>query len=157
MCGVVLGVTQEMRDSHTGEVTMIRDLHHCSDAENAAIDMNAYLDPWLALWRAGSLLLVEPWDNALRAYAERAQLLPRRMAALDLDPDKVARAEAPMVRELVERCTACNSPEECEQALRQDPADRAWQTYCPNASALMTLTMLPQFRVRTSDLELEDE
>jgi hypothetical protein len=137
---------------------MTHDLRDYSYAENTAIDTNVYyLDPWLALWRAGSLLLVEPWDNALRAYAERAQLLPRRMAALDLDRDRVARAEAPVVRELVERCTACDSPEQCEQALRQDPADRAWQTYCPNASALMTLTMLPQFRVRTSDLELEDE
>ena len=79
------------------------------------------------------------------------------MAALDLDRDKVARAEAPTVRELVERCTACDSPEQCERALRQDPDDRAWQTYCPNASALIALAKLPQFWLRKNDIALEDE
>jgi hypothetical protein len=100
-----------------------------------------YWEPWLSLWRTSSLLLVEPWDNALRAFAERAQLLPRRMAVLDIDPDKLACVKPSTVRELVERCTACQSPEQCEWDLRQDPANPAWQAYCPNAATLMALAI----------------
>jgi hypothetical protein len=157
MRGIGVGAIRGMRDP--GEATMTHDLRYYSyPGENAGIDTTGhYWEPWLALWRAGSLLLVEPWDNAMRAYAERAQLLPRRMAALDLDRDKLARAEAATVRELVERCTACESPEQCEWDLRQDPADPAWQTYCPNALALMALARLPQFGIRTSDVAFDDE
>jgi hypothetical protein len=110
-----------------------------------------YWEPWLSMWRAGSLLLVEPWDNAMRTFAERAQLLPRRMAALDLDRDKLARVEPRTVRELVERCTACESPEQCARDLRRDPADPAWKAYCPNAATLMALARLPQFGIRATE------
>ena len=98
------------------------------------------------MWRTNALLLVEPWDNAIRAFAERAQFLPRRMAALDLDRDKLARAEPLTARELVERCTACENPERCEWDLREDPANPAWQGYCPNAATLMALASTPAFR-----------
>jgi Family of unknown function (DUF6455) len=119
---------------------------------NAAIDSaDRYWEPWLSMWRTGSLLLVEPWDNAMRAFAERAQLLPHRMAALDLDRDTLARVEPSTVRELVERCTTCESPEQCAWDLRQDPADPAWQAYCPNAAKLMALARLPQFGIRTTE------
>ena len=110
-------------------------------AYNAGIhSASAYWEPWLSMWRTNSLLLVAPWDNALGAFAERAQLLPHRMVALGLDPEKFARAEPCKVRELVERCTACDSPEECEWDLRQDPAGPTWQAYCPNAASLTALT-----------------
>ncbi len=68
----------------------------------------------------------------MRAFTERAQLLPRRMAALDLNADKLAGVKPSTVRELVERCTACESPEQCEWDLRQDAANLAWQAYCPS-------------------------
>ena len=110
-------------------------------AYNAEIhSASSYWEPWLSMWRTNSLLLVAPWDNALSAFAERAQLLPLRMVALGLNPEKLARAEPCKVSELVERCTACDSPEECEWDLRRDPADPTWQTYCPNAASLTALT-----------------
>jgi hypothetical protein len=117
---------------------------------NAAI-ADRYWEPWLSMWRTGSLLLVEPWDNAMRAFAERAQLLPRRMAALGLDRDRLARVEPFTARELVERCTTCESPEKCAWDLQQDPADLAWQAYCPNAAKLMALARLPQFGIWTTE------
>jgi hypothetical protein len=98
------------------------------------------------MWRTNALLLVEPWDNAIRAFAERAQFLPRRMAALGLDRDKLAGVKPFTVRELVERCTTCENPEQCEWDLREDPADPAWQAYCPNAATLMGLAGLPALR-----------
>jgi uncharacterized protein DUF6455 len=113
----------------------------CASGNAAINSAGHYWEPWLSLWRTSSLLLVEPWDNALRAFAERAQLLPRRMAVLDIDPDKLARVKPSTVRELVERCTACQSPEQCEWDLRQDPANPAWQAYCPNAATLMALAI----------------
>jgi len=105
----------------------------------ATISAGRYWEPWLSMWRTNALLLVAPWDNAMCAFAERAQFLPRRMAALDLDVDALARAEPSTVRELVERCTTCESPERCEWDLCQDPANPTWQAYCPNAAALLAL------------------
>ncbi len=96
-------------------------------------------EDWLAIWRIGCLTTVAPWDAALRAFAERADLLPRRMAALDLDPNAVARIEPAAVRELMRFCAACESDEQCEWDLRQDPDDPAWQDYCPNAARLSAL------------------
>ena len=101
-----------------------------------------FWEPWLAMWRLNALLLIEPWDNAMRAFAERSQLLPRRMAALELDFDRLARVEPSTVRELVERCTTCATPEQCEWDLRQNPTNPAWQAYCPNAARLMALAQV---------------
>jgi hypothetical protein len=98
-----------------------------------------YWEPWLSMWRTSSLLLVEPWDNAMRAFRERAQLLPRRMRGLGVAPDMLPPAT---VRQLVERCIACESPEQCEWDLREDPANPVWQAYCPNSETLMRLPRL---------------
>lgn len=96
-------------------------------------------EPWLALWRISSLLLVTPWDKALCAFGERAQLLPQRMAALGLDPGKLARTEPSKLSELAARCMACESSDPCEWDLREHPANPEWQTYCPNAATLTAL------------------
>jgi len=113
----------------------------------AAIDSAAsYWEPWLSMWRANALLLVDPWDNVMRAFAERALLLPHRLAALEIDEDKLARGKPLTVRELVERCTTCESPEQCAWDLREDPANPAWQAYCPNAATLTALARLPSLQ-----------
>ena len=88
--------------------------------------------------------MVEPWDNVMHAFAERAQLLPRRLAALGLDRDKLARRKPLTVRELVERCTTCESPEQCAWDLREDPANPAWRAYCHNAATLLALADEPE-------------
>jgi hypothetical protein len=101
-------------------------------------------EDWLAAWRIGCLISVLPWDAALRAFAERAELLPRRMAALNLEPNTFARAEPAAFRELVRFCAACESDELCEWDLRQNPDDPAWQDYCPNAERLRALAASEQ-------------
>ncbi len=68
-----------------------------------------------------------------------------------LDADKLAGIKPSTVRELVERCTACRSPEQCEWDLRQDAANPAWQAYCPNAATLMAFARLPSFQIRTTE------
>jgi Family of unknown function (DUF6455) len=110
-----------------------------ADGGAAADAAGRFWEPWLSMWRANALVLVDPWDNVMRAFTERAQLLPRRLAVLDLDADKLACGKPSTVRELVERCTTCESPEQCAWDLREDPANPAWQSYCPNAARLMAL------------------
>jgi hypothetical protein len=91
---------------------------------------------------------------ALRTLARRgpdeACLLPRRLTALDLDPDEIARLEPAMFRELHWRCTVCDSKGECAVDLAGDaPAspDRTddWHAYCPNAATLRILGEIPWF------------
>jgi hypothetical protein len=101
--------------------------------------LHRHWEDWLAMWRIGSLVIVSPWDDALRAFAERADLLPRRMAALDLDPNTLARTESVAFGEVLRYCATCESAERCEWDLRQDPGDPAWQDYCPNAARLSAL------------------
>jgi hypothetical protein len=46
---------------------------------NAAIDLaGCYWEPWLSMWKIGFLLLVEPWDNATRAFTKGGQSLLHR-------------------------------------------------------------------------------
>jgi hypothetical protein len=91
---------------------------------------------------------------ALRALARRgpdeACLLPRRLTALGLDPDEIARLEPAVFRGLYWRCTMCESKGECAVDLAGDvghPAwpDRsdAWRSYCPNAATFRALGDIP--------------
>jgi hypothetical protein len=95
-------------------------------------------EQWLAAWRLGALIGACPWDRGLRAFIERSELLPRRMATLGLDSD-AARVESAKLLELMQHCAACESDEQCEWDLRQDPSNPAWQDYCPNRERLHIL------------------
>ena len=90
----------------------------------------------------------------LRALARRgpeeANLLPRRLAELGLDPDEIARLEPALFRELHWHCTLCDSKGECSVDLAGDaPACEergdAWHGYCRNAEALRLLGEIPWF------------
>jgi hypothetical protein len=92
--------------------------------------------------------------RALAAHGpDEATLLPRRMAALGLDPDEVARLEPRVFRSLYWRCTLCQDPGQCARDLADDypvaplPHWRQdWQDYCPNAATLNWLEEMPWFR-----------
>ena len=74
---------------------------------------------------------------------DSADLLLRRMAALDLDRNEVSRTEPRTFQDLQRVCTMCNSHRRCSRDLARDSADPAWQDYCPNAATLMALNALP--------------
>jgi hypothetical protein len=74
---------------------------------------------------------------------DSADLLLRRMAALDLDRNEVSRTEPRTFQDLQRVCTMCNSHRRCSRDLARDSADPAWQDYCPNATTLMALNALP--------------
>jgi hypothetical protein len=72
-------------------------------------------------------------------------LLPRRMAALDLDADTVERVEPAVFRDVRNTCATCEAPEQCEWDLMHNPGNPAWQDYCPNAAMFSTLGALGLF------------
>ena len=90
---------------------------------------------------------------ALRALARRgpdeASLLPRRLAALGLDPDEIARLEPTLFRELHWHCTMCESKGRCAVDLAGDAIwgeqRDAWHDYCPNATTLRLLGEIPWY------------
>jgi hypothetical protein len=74
---------------------------------------------------------------------ESADLLPRRMKALDLDQDEVARVERATFQDLQRVCSMCDCKKRCARDLARDPANPAWKDYCPNAQTLTALGALP--------------
>lgn len=76
----------------------------------------------------------------LRALAgkwpDAADLLNRRLAALELDPAEIRRTEPQVLRDLQRVCTMCGSGRECTHDLARDPSDPVWREYCPNVTTL---------------------
>jgi hypothetical protein len=98
-----------------------------------------YWQCWLAMWQSALLAGLTAWEDALHAVAARRELLPRRMAALGVDPTALGRAETARLSRLAERCVVCDSAEQCAWDLAENPADPAWQQYCPHARQLAAL------------------
>jgi len=78
-----------------------------------------------------------------RHNSRSADLLLKRMAALDLDQTEVAKIEPHVFRDLQRVCTVCESHGRCQHDLNRDPNDPAWKSYCPNVETLMDLDALP--------------
>jgi hypothetical protein len=74
---------------------------------------------------------------------DAANLLLKRMAALDLDRSEVSRTEPQVFRDLRRVCSLCESRRRCVRDLARDSSDPVWQEYCPNAKTLMMLNALP--------------
>ncbi len=74
---------------------------------------------------------------------DSADLLLRRMTALDLDRNEVSRTQPRTFQDLQRVCTMCDHHRRCRRDLARDSANPAWQDYCPNAATLMALNALP--------------
>jgi hypothetical protein len=72
-----------------------------------------------------------------------ADLLLRRMAALDLDPKEVSQTEPQTFQDLQRVCTLCDSRKQCTKDMARDMNDPAWEDYCPNVATLKMLNALP--------------
>ena len=78
-----------------------------------------------------------------------SNLLERRMAALNLDPEELARSEPALFRGLQRLCTSRRNPMRCARDLAQEfsrdpsePASTDWRDYCPNGTTLNMLSAL---------------
>lgn len=74
---------------------------------------------------------------------EAADLLVRRMAALNLDKTEVVAMMPGTYRDLQRLCTLCESHRQCARDLGREAADQAWEDYCPNVAMLKLLNSLP--------------
>jgi hypothetical protein len=74
---------------------------------------------------------------------EAADLLVRRMAALNLDRKEVAATVPSTFQDLQRLCTLCESHRQCARDLGHDPGDPEWEDYCPNVAMLKLLDSLP--------------
>lgn len=83
----------------------------------------------------------------LRAVVRRgpnaADLLLKRMAALDLDPSEVSQVAPETFRDLQRSCALCESKRRCSRDIASNPAKPEWKDYCPNAATLMALDAMP--------------
>jgi hypothetical protein len=73
---------------------------------------------------------------------DAADLLLRRMVVLGLDRNELAATDPSTLQDLQRVCTMCESHRRCGRDLARDPADGAWQDYCPNAATLKLLDTL---------------
>lgn len=74
---------------------------------------------------------------------DAADLLLRRMAALDLDRNEVSQAQRQTFQDLQRVCTMCKSHRRCARDIARDSADAAWEEYCPNVATLKALNAMP--------------
>jgi hypothetical protein len=78
----------------------------------------------------------------VRHGRDGADLLRRRMAALDLDLDELGRSEPATLRDLQRLCTMCRSRGRCARDLARKTSDQDWRDYCADAATLDMLSAL---------------
>ncbi len=72
-----------------------------------------------------------------------ADLMLRRMAALNLDRDEVAAVQRATFLDLQRVCANCDCKGRCKRDLAQHADDAVWEDYCPNVATLKMLDALP--------------
>lgn len=82
-------------------------------------------------------------QQLVRHKRDDAELLFRRMAALELEPKKVAEADRATFLDLERVCTLCDCKRRCKRDLASRPDDGRWEDYCPNVATLKMLNALP--------------
>jgi hypothetical protein len=85
--------------------------------------------------------------------SDNTELLRKRMASLQLDPDDLARSEPATLHDLQRLCTTCSDRGRCARDLAHHSADPSWQgwfDYCPNVA---TLNMLSALKICSESLD----
>jgi hypothetical protein len=70
---------------------------------------------------------------------DEAELLDRRILALEMNRKVLARDAAAQLRDIERLCTTCQSKGRCARDLQAHPDADVWRTYCPNQEALIEL------------------
>ena len=77
----------------------------------------------------------------LSARADGTQgLLERRLAALQLDPEEIRKLSPMLLRDLQRTCSRCSERQRCKDDMALSPLAPGWDSYCPNAGTLRTLS-----------------
>jgi len=67
------------------------------------------------------------------------ELLACRMEMLGLDFGATEAGHRAALGEIQRQCAACGYREACDVDLQRDPNNPVWESYCPNAGALIDL------------------
>jgi hypothetical protein len=71
-----------------------------------------------------------------RKGSDASSRLVRRLEALGLDSEKVARENPLEFRDMQRLCALCDRHGRCARDLSRDPGSDVWQLYCPNAGTI---------------------
>ena len=66
-------------------------------------------------------------------------LLPRLLASIGLDGDRVSRQQPAVMRDMARICAGCDSARRCRRELDREEAELSYQAYCPNAETIEAL------------------
>lgn len=66
-------------------------------------------------------------------------LLERRLLQLQLDPEDIRKLSPLLLNDLERTCALCRDKARCGQDFK-DGTHAGWESYCPNAGTLQTLT-----------------
>ena len=72
-----------------------------------------------------------------------ADLLPRRMATLDLDREEVCKTAPGTFQDMQRVCSFCKHHRRCAIDLARNPENSEWNDYCPNVATLLALDAMP--------------
>jgi len=134
-----------LSDQEQDRSPLVTFLQWCRDwiTDGATSGLNCCME--MEVERLAKDLQMSPGE--LRAVAKwgpgAADLLLRRMAALDLDPDEVFELLPQTFRDMQRVCTLCDSKRHCGKDIARDASNPAWKAYCPNADTLAALNAMP--------------
>lgn len=77
---------------------------------------------------------------AVRGPNGPTSLLERRLEALQLDPEDIRKLSPILLGELRLTCARCPDKCRCADDMAEDVNAPGWESYCPNAGTLRTLT-----------------
>ena len=72
-------------------------------------------------------------------WPDSADLLPQRLAALQLTDDVVLQGEPGVLRDMQRVCSLCGEKQRCGHDLDNNSSSPEWREYCPNAETLEAL------------------
>ena len=78
-------------------------------------------------------------DELVRRGADAADALPKMMAALHIDSQKIVQVEPMVMRDLQRVCSLCEQKRRCDYEFAAGTATEHYADFCPNASTLKTL------------------
>ncbi|HXX25540.1 MAG TPA: helix-turn-helix transcriptional regulator [Pseudolabrys sp.] len=81
--------------------------------------------------------------SELRSLARKdpgsADNLQKMLLALDVDPDKLAKSDSAVMRDLQRLCMMCDHKRQCQRELAKGEATEHFHEFCPNAFTLDAL------------------
>ncbi len=90
----------------------------------------------------------KPGQNSVNNSNAHDEGVFGRINRIGLKPERLTTVNATILKQIVESCPACESPERCKAELNDAAPPRGWDDwdeYCPNAARLCVFAALTMF------------